>query len=314
MPAPERAGRQFAFRRGAQIGDGGDGDAAGGEVERGAVAGIAGGEDHGARARLHAPAIEIGPRRIRQHDAGAVIVREHQRALQRAGRQHHLAGAHLPEPLARQLRIGRGDMVGDALGERDHVVREIAERRGAGEQRDVVPRREARHGARQPVARRLALDGGAGLGEQRAAEFLLLVAQHHPRAALGGGQRRGKAGRAGADDEHVAMHVVLGVAVGIGDDGGAAEAGHGADLRLVEALPGARRPHEGLVVEARRQERRGEIVHRAGVELQRGPAVLALGHHAVMDLDLRGAQVRACSAIPRGRRRPGRSARRSPRR
>src|SRR5690606_25377476 len=53
--------------------------------------------------------------------------------------------------------------------------------------------------------------------------------------------------------------------------------------RLVALPPGAR-PHEGLVEEARRQQRRGEFVGVAKVEGERRPAVLALGDEAVVKL------------------------------
>ena len=77
------------------------------------------------------------------------------------------------------------------------------------------------------------------------------------RAPLGGGLlRRHQAGRAGADDQHVAEGVHALVARGVGDRAGAAEAGGAADEMLAEhpeagALQRAEhRTHEGLVVEA----------------------------------------------------------------
>ena len=109
---------------------------------------------------------------------------------------------------------------------------------------------------------------------------------------MGFGRERGRdAGRAGPDDERIAMSVALRVSVGIGEGRRAPEAGHGADLRLVKALPGRFRPHERLVVEAGGKERREHVVESAEVATERGPMVLALCLKAVTELDLGGAQI-----------------------
>ena len=55
------------------------------QVERRAIAGIVGGEYDRELARPGAIAIEIGPRRRGEHHARAIVVRKHQRALDRAG-------------------------------------------------------------------------------------------------------------------------------------------------------------------------------------------------------------------------------------
>src|SRR5207302_11088928 len=53
------------------------------------------------------------------------------------------------------------------------------------------------------------------------------------------------------------------------------ESGHGADTRLIHALPSAARPHEGLVVEARGDQRRGKAICGGQIEGKRWPTVLA---------------------------------------
>ncbi len=131
-PAPLR--RYSPERRRADIDDRGDVDAGRVQIERRAIGRVMRGGDHDAAARQHAVAIEIGARRIGQHDARPVVVRKHQRPLQRAGRDHHLPRAHLPQPLARQVRCRLRQVVGDALAEPHHVVREIAERGGTRQQ------------------------------------------------------------------------------------------------------------------------------------------------------------------------------------
>ena len=82
------------------------------------------------------------------------------------------------------------------------------------------------------------------------------------------------------------------IVVGIGLVGRDAEAGRGADVRFVEALPGGLRPHEGLVVEAGRKHRRGEVVDRADVEGERRPAVLRCRGQPVIELLHGGADIR----------------------
>ncbi len=146
-------------------------------------------------------------------------------------------------------------------------------------------------GGRDPVERRPAIDRAA-LGEQAATQAGVLLAEDHARPAPHRGQRRHQPGRAGADDEHVAVERRLVVMVGVVQARGTAEPRGAADQRLVELLPEGRRPHEGLVVEPCRQDRRHELVHAHRVEAQRGPAVLARGHEPGEQLGHCGAGVR----------------------
>src|SRR5205807_7581874 len=73
-------------------------------------------------ARFDAVADRQRARRIGQHDAGPVIVGKDQRALMRAGRDDDPLRPHLPEARARQVRIGIGEMVGDALRSEERRV------------------------------------------------------------------------------------------------------------------------------------------------------------------------------------------------
>ena len=65
-----------------------------------------------------------------------------------------------------------------------------------------------------------------------------------------------------------------------------------ADQRLVKLFPEGARPHEGLVIEARRQKGRGKVVDRQQVQLQRGPGILAACLKPFVQLLHRGADVR----------------------
>ena len=89
----------------------------------------------------------------------------------------------------------------------------------------------------------------------------------------------------------VAMGIGLLVFVRVGKLRGGAQARRAADQRLVDLLPEALRPHEGLVVEAGDEDRGGERVDGADVEVQRGPAVLALRGEPVIELDHGGPRV-----------------------
>ena len=80
----------------AQVGDERDVDARLLEVEGGAIGAVVRRRDDHALADLDAILAAIAPRGLGEHHARAVVIREHQRALDRAGRQHDLARAHLP--------------------------------------------------------------------------------------------------------------------------------------------------------------------------------------------------------------------------
>ncbi len=261
----------------------GDGNASRSQIERGAIGAIVAGEQHGAAAGQHGVAVQIAAHRARQHDPGPVVVGEHQRPLERAGRQHHLLGPYLPEPLAGQMRGRcRSEMVGDPLDQAQIVVVVVGECRGPGQ--------DAKFGQRLQLGRHLREPGGTrmthGLIEQRAAKLGLLLGQEHARAAPPRRERRCQASGPGADDQDVAMGEAVLIAVGIGLDWRLAQACRPPDRALVDALPPGRRPHEGLVVEAGREQRAQKVADRADVELDRGPAVLAAGDEALVELDL----------------------------
>ncbi len=157
------------------------------------------------------------------------------------------------------------------------IVVVIAERRGAIEKRHVRPRRQRRQRVRDEGGSALAVDGGGEVRQQAAAHLRLLVGEDHALARIRRRQRRREARWAGADHQHVAMGVAVDVAVRVRRLRRHAEAGGGADGRLIELVPEGARPHEGLVVEARRQHRGDQIVHLPDVVLQRRPVVLR-GH------------------------------------
>ncbi len=113
------------------------------QVERGAVGAVVVGQHDRAAAGAHGVAVEVAAHRARQHDAGPVVLGEHQRPLERAGREHHLARAHLPQALAGQVSgRGRPEVVGHALEQAEIVVVVVGEGGGAGQHADLGKARE----------------------------------------------------------------------------------------------------------------------------------------------------------------------------
>ena len=187
-------------------------------------------------------------------------------------------------------------MIGDALGQGDEVLREVTEGLRAAQQLYAPVVCKPCDGRLDPVRRQFAINPRGRLRQQRAAELGLLVAEDDAGAALGRHQRRGKAGRSGADDEHVAVGEAAGITVGIAGLRRFAETGGVANDRLVNPVPGPVRPeparaHEGLVVEAGREQRREQVVDGADIERERRPAVLADRRQTLKEFHLRSAQV-----------------------
>ena len=161
--------RQRSLGFWAQIGDQRDPNARFLEVECGAVGAIVRGRDDDAVADLGAILTAIAPPGIGQHNCWAVIVRKDERTLDRAGRQHHLTRAHLPQTLARQVGIGDEVVFGDALVKRDEILRVIAERLRARHQPHIGRGPQRGDRVLEPRERTLDIDLRLCLGEERAA-------------------------------------------------------------------------------------------------------------------------------------------------
>ena len=108
-----RAGRVVA-----NVDDRRDIDAGPLQVDRRRIGGIVGRVDADIFSDGDAIMVEIDARGRGKHDAWPVIVGEHHVALDGAGRDHHALGADLPQPLARQVMAGLGEMVADPLDQR----------------------------------------------------------------------------------------------------------------------------------------------------------------------------------------------------
>ncbi len=183
-------------------------------------------------------------------------------------------------------------MIGQALDQADHVVREIAESGRTSQQCDVRLRTERCQRLVDPARGRTLVDRRSRIVQQRAAGFGLLVAQDDTRPRRGRRERRGKAGRTSANHQHVTVRESLCIPIRIRNPRRVRGTCRGANDGLVPAMPRESRPHEGLVVEAGSQQRRQQAVDGVEVEAEARPAVLALGNQALVDLHLRRLQVR----------------------
>ena len=271
----------------AQIDKRGDLAAVPGELAGGGIDGVVIGEKDGAAARQHGIAVDEGGDGARQHDARPVIAGKDQRALMRAGRQHHTAGADMPYALARPAgAFRRRKAFRQPLGQRNEIMVVIAEGRGAGQQ-------QRRCAGQHPPGPCRAVFGPDALGtvQQRAAEIRALVRQHDARAGRRARMGSRDARRAAADHEDVAMGVAVLIDLGVRFARCARQARHAPDYGRVDAVPPGRRPHEGLVIEAGHEQPGHEPRGRAQIEPQRRPAVDALGGEPVVKLDFGGAQV-----------------------
>ena len=234
----------------------------------------------------------IGAGCVCQHDARQVVVAENDGALVCAGGENHALGAEMPEALSCNALAPPGpDVIGAPLDRHQVVVVVVPEDRGAIEHEDVRQLRQFFRYAGHPGRAFHAIDLPRPR-QQAAAAFGAFLHEDGAHALASRLQRGGQAGRPGTDDDDVAMpvHPVVGVRVGrVGRD---AQAGGGPQCRLIELLPEALGPHEGLVIKAGDQDGGGEAVDGADVELDAREAIDARRRQARVKLDFGRAQVR----------------------
>ena len=127
---------------------------------------------------------------------------------------------------------------------------------------------------------------------QVATEGRILVAHEDAGTGMCGCVRCSEPGRSAADHQHVAVRVLMLIAVRI-RYGGTTAHSRGVPNKVFVAQPPARRrrPHERLVVEACRQQPRQYVVDRSDVEAKRRPAVLTGGDEALEQLLRRSAHI-----------------------
>ena len=253
--------------------------------EGGLIGAVVVGEDDGVLAGSDAETAQIGQGGTGHHHARLVIAGQSDQALARAGRQHDLPGPEGAVALANLVLAGLSPVVGDLLQRSEQVVVVIAE--------DIGPRQDLDVRQRRQRSEHLGMPGLVLRADQQAAAdqgITFAKDDARPGFACGAGGREARGAR--TDHQHVAMRMHRLVMVRVGFGRGAAEAGGPADHRLVECLPEALRPHEGLVVEAGGERLAGQRIERHHVEGERGPAVLATADEPVMQLDLGRLAVR----------------------
>ena len=238
----------------------------------------------------NAIAVQIGFHRTGHHDAGAIIHREGNRPFQRARGKDRAARGDAPEAFARH--IGTGGLVqGDAFKRGKDAVIIGPGHRGAAHNPDIGQRGEFGLGRGHPVQPRRAVDG-LTVRDQTPAKAAVLIGQNDISPGAGGSQGRHQPGRATADDQKIAKGESLFVMPLIMAARETAQPCRAADGGLIDPLPKGARPHEGLVVKARRKERGQKVVHRQKVKAQGPHAVLAAGGQPLEQLLHGGADVR----------------------
>ena len=203
------------------------------QVEGGGVSFPAGGRDHGPVAGPDPVMPDQPLRRRKEHRAGQVVVAEHDRLLDRAGRHHDLLCPNLVQT--------------PALDDREPVVGEPALAGGSGHRIDGFdPLDRGDERAKLLILRR-AIDPETGIGE-RPARRGLIVDQQDVRPGFRGARRGGQPGGTRADNDDIVEAVFLVEPAGLGGGIDLAEAGAGPEHRL-PSLPRAGRPVKRLVVE-----------------------------------------------------------------
>ena len=129
---------------------------------------------HRALARCHRVAVDVSAHRAREHDAGFVVARKHQRALQRAAGHDDGARAHRAHALAwhavRRIRHARRRALNHA-----HGIAVVHAKRGGPREHAHIPRglQISQHGG-QP----LALGAASRMAQERAAQRKVLFHEH----------------------------------------------------------------------------------------------------------------------------------------
>jgi len=264
-------------------------DPRGQKIQRRRPAAVGGGEHHGLPAGRRRVTVEIGRDGARHHHARTVIAVEHQRPLDRAGRQDGSPRDDLPKPLARLVGRRRRGGLADLFQGAVFLAVIDPEHRCAPEQTHAE-RRQLRHRLAHPLDRRLAVDLLA-LAKQAPAHHRVFISDDHPQPRPRGDQGRRQTGRSSADHQDITEGVGAIVVVRVRGPRKLAEARRPPDHRLVQPLPQLGRPHEGLVVEAGHEQRGRQLIHRHHVEGQAGPAVLAMRLKAFVQRHGRGACV-----------------------
>ena len=235
---------------------------------------------------LYTIALQVGFNRAGKHDAGKVVVAEHQRTLKGTGGEHNLLGTDAMPPHARAVvAVGfrHVKVVCYAFQRGQHVVVENARQRGSGQHSHVGGSSQFSLNCGHPEVCIHAVNLNR-ITQQRSAAFSILLNQHHPRARLRrhAGCLQTRWPRAHHND--VSMLIVAVIARNVGDIVGHTQARSPPDHRLDQPMPHGRADQEGLVVKACWNKPRDHRVNRANVKSQIWKGVDRLGCQALTQL------------------------------
>ena len=153
-----------------------------GEIACRAVTVVIVGEDRNALPRRHRPAIAIGAQGARHHHTGAVVVLEGDLAFGGACTEDALTGVDPPQRLARQVRRGRGKVIGIAFKRAVNPVIKGTQHGGAAHQAHVRTALQLCCGLRRPICAGLTVDL-LDFGVEAAPKGAIFIGEDHPRAA-----------------------------------------------------------------------------------------------------------------------------------
>ena len=249
------------------------------------------GEHRHAVARRDTPAVGIGAKRARQHDAGTVVVFKGNRPFGRAAREDGPFGIDAPQRLARLSGHRHCQMVRNPLNRGINPVVKGPDNRGAGHQADIRHCGQFCHHARRPIGTGLA-SNLMSLGVEPSTHAEIFVRQHNARARAPRRQCGHQPRRPGTDDQKIAMQEPLVVFIGVFFLAQRSKPRRTADDRFIDLFPKGCGPHEGLVIEPGGEKAVEPVIDRHGIQLKAGPGVLARGLQPVKQLCHRGARVR----------------------
>ena len=218
------------------------------------------GRDHHDAGGFYGIAIHVLHRRMGQHDARSIVIFKNQRLFDGAGGQYDFFCPDFPKPFDTSRR---------PIGDGKNIVIVITRHRRRRHDRDVLSSFKSRYRPTNPGIG-INIINDCALSEQAAARFMILFNQQHSRATVGRAQCRRQTCGSCADDQNVAMSIVVKILVLIFAAGQFSKPGHAANSAFV---PVPVWPLEYLVVETCRPKIVCEVQHTTEVKVNAREAV-----------------------------------------
>ena len=259
------------------------------QSNRRAIGVIVVGDNNRAVARGHAIINHIVTHSRGQHDARYIVARKRERTFNRTGRRHNLLGADAPQTMTRTIAQRR--MIAHTFIAQHIAVVINPCPHHAGADGDVVHGLQLGQQLGNVVRDRRAIDFTT-INRRTATPMRGLFHQQNLCTGLACLQSRLQTRNTTTNHHHVHIGVEVFIGVHVTVFRHFAEARRLAHDGFKQVLPGKGREHEGLIVEARREEARHVVVDRAHVELQRRPVVLRRAGQTIKQLGRGGTLVR----------------------